>query len=111
MHCPNCHTNITDLDVLSNNKMTKLGDKNWHKLQTEEQLTCPNCSTNLKLNASIEFKVKTILVLILFLIILLSSFVYSTALFVLMALLVAISATPLFNYLLNKYGELVEINT
>jgi len=111
MKCPNCQAHISSINEISNIKQTKLGDKRWYKLHDEDPITCSKCNTELYVKASKEIKVGIVVSLMLFIALLLVSFYYSTALFIGSVLLVAISAAPLFNYIIHKYGKLHENNT
>ena len=111
MNCPKCEVHISSIDEINTIKQTKIGEKNWYKLQDNEPTRCPKCSTRLKLKASKEIKTTMAVFFILTISLLVLTFFYSTAIFLVTSIVIAIISNPLFNYVFTKYGELVENNT
>ena len=106
MKCPNCSFKTNSINELSVYK----SDMPWYKYN-EEQIMCPECKTPLKLTASREVLFPLIFIFFIYITIALVSYIYSTVVFFLFCLFIAISLTPLINYILNEKGVLIERNT
>jgi len=111
MKCPNCNSFINFIEEIPKSTQTKLSDKKWYKLKEEPSLSFPTCKIKLKLKASKETKTKLVAIILIYITLTLVAYFYSTVTFIIMALFSAILSTPLINYVIHKYGELIEGNT
>jgi len=103
MKCPQCKNEFKSIsELISTRRETP-----WYKYK-EETLECPLCNTNLVLKESNKIMIKYLIILITYVILAVASFFYSTMLFIIIVIFIAISSMPIINYLMYKQGELVQ---